>query len=124
RSAEAPYASLPALAADLVPQQVAVVAAISGTPAALAAKAVTKTIPIVFAMASDPVQVGLVAGLNRPGGNVTGVTFFTALLGAKRVELLRELVPKAKTIAVLVHPDNPPGVADTANAAAATQAIG
>jgi ABC-type uncharacterized transport system substrate-binding protein len=124
RFAEAQYERLPALAADLVRQQVTVIAAISGTPAALAAKAATATLPIVFAMGSDPVQVGLVAGLNRPGGNVTGVTFFTASLGPKRVELLRELVPKAKTIALLVNPDNPPSVADTVSVAAAAQAIG
>jgi putative tryptophan/tyrosine transport system substrate-binding protein len=124
RFAEAQYERLPALAADLVHQQVTVIVAISGTPAALAAKAATATIPIVFANASDPVRVGLVAALNRPGGNITGATFFTASLGAKRVELLRELVPNAKTIAMLVHPDNPPGVADMTNVAAAAQAIG
>jgi putative tryptophan/tyrosine transport system substrate-binding protein len=122
--AEAKYERLPALAAELVRKQVTVIAAVSGTPAALAAKAATATIPIVFAIGFDPVRFGLVASLNRPGGNLTGVTFFSAALGAKRVELLRELVPKAKTIALLVNPDNPHDAADTANVAAATQAIG
>jgi ABC-type uncharacterized transport system substrate-binding protein len=124
RFAEAQYERLPALAADLVRQQVTVIAAISGTPAALAAKAATTTTPIVFAIGFDPVRFGLVASLNRPGGNLTGVTFFSAALGSKRVELLRALVPRAKTIALLVNPDNDPDAADTANVAAAAQAIG
>jgi putative ABC transport system substrate-binding protein len=124
RFAEAQYERLPALAGELVHQQVTVIAAISGTPAALAAKAATTTIPIVFAIGFDPVRVGLVARLNRPSGNLTGVTFFSAALGAKRVELLRGLLPTAKTIAMLVNPDNPPDAADTANVAAAAQAIG
>jgi putative tryptophan/tyrosine transport system substrate-binding protein len=124
RWAAGQYDRLPALAADLVRQRVAVIAAISGTPSALAAKAATTTIPIVFAMASDPVASGLVSSLNRPSGNVTGASFFTAALGAKRLELLRQLVPKATTIALLVNPDNPPGAADGRDAQAAAQAIG
>ena len=124
RWAEGDYQRLPTLSADLVRRKVAVIAAISGTPAALAAKAATATIPIVFAMASDPVDAGVVSSLNRPGDNITGATFFTALLGEKRMELLREFVPKATTIALLVNPDNRAGVVDGTNAQAAAHAMG
>jgi putative ABC transport system substrate-binding protein len=124
RWAEFHYDRLPALADDLVRREVAVIAAISGTPAVLAAKAATRTIPIVFAMGSDPLTSGVVTSLSRPGGNVTGATFFTAALGPERLELLRELVPKANTIAVLVNPDNPVGVAEATSVQAAARAAG
>jgi putative ABC transport system substrate-binding protein len=118
------FEQLPALAAELVRRQVAVIAAISGTPSALAAKAATRAIPIVFAMGSDPIDQGLVVSLNRPGGNITGATFFTAALGPKRLGLLRELVVNAKAFVLLVNPDNPASTLDTANVLAAARALG
>jgi putative tryptophan/tyrosine transport system substrate-binding protein len=124
RFAEGQFARLPAMAADLVRRQVAVIAAVSGTPAGSAAKAATTTIPIVFAMGSDPVGAGLVGSLNRPGGNVTGATFYTVLLGAKRLELLRELVPKATTIALLTNPKNPVSVVQQSDVEAGARTMG
>ena len=107
RWAEGQYDRLPALAAELVRDQITVIARRQDTPAALAAKAVTTTIPIVFFTAADPVEVGFVASLARPGGNLTGVTKLDVELGSKRLELLHELVPTATTIALLVNPTNP-----------------
>jgi ABC-type uncharacterized transport system substrate-binding protein len=107
RWAEGQYDRLPALAADLVRRQVTVIVTSGGTPSALAAKSATTTIPIVFSTASDPVAAGYVASLNRPGGNLTGITTLNVEVGPKRLELLRELVPTAATIALLINPTNP-----------------
>ncbi|MGA7483656.1 MAG: ABC transporter substrate-binding protein [Bradyrhizobium sp.] len=104
--AEGHYDRMPAMVADFVSRKVAVVAAMGGVNTALAAKPASATIPVVFANGSDPVQFGLVESLNRPGGNMTGVSFFTATLEAKRLGLLFELVPTARIFGVLVNPTN------------------
>jgi putative ABC transport system substrate-binding protein len=122
--AEGQYGRLPDMAADLVRRQVSVIAAISGTPAGLAAKAATGTIPVVFAMGSDPVTSGLVTSLSRPEGNVTGATFFTAPLATKRLEIIRQLAPKATTIGVLVNPVNPPSALEGTSVPGAAQTVG
>ena len=121
RSAEDHVDRLPALVADLLRRPVAVI--VGNNNSAIVAKAATTAIPIVFATGTDPVQEGLVASLNRPGGNVTGVSFLNNLLGAKRLELLRQLVPKATTIGVLVNP-KPDTEAERRDVQAAALALG
>jgi putative ABC transport system substrate-binding protein len=123
RWAEGHYDRLPALAAELVQRQVAVIAATS-TPAGPAAKAATATIPIVFTTGGDPVQMGLVASLNRPGGNVTGVTGLAVELGPKRLELLHELAPRATTIALLLNSTNPAAKTDSKTMQDAARILG
>jgi ABC-type uncharacterized transport system substrate-binding protein len=124
RWAEGRYDRLPELAAELVRLQSAVIVAGGGLATATAAKAATTTIPIVFAVPEDPVRVGLVGSLARPGGNLTGVNFFTTELAAKRMELLRELVPAAARVAVLVNPGNPNAEPTLRDVGAAASAMG
>jgi putative ABC transport system substrate-binding protein len=125
RWAEGQYDRLPGLAADLVSRHVSVIVATGGLPSSLAAKQATGTIPIVFTLGSDPVKFGLVSSLNRPNGNVTGVTLFAYLLDAKRVELMHELVPGASVVALLVNPNSPAQAdAQYADVEAAVQKFG
>src|SRR5262249_37056577 len=114
---------LPALAADLIRQRVAVLVA-TDTPSALAAKAATTTIPIVFGTGNDPVRLGLVEALNRPGGNATGVAVFVAELGPKRLQLLREVVPHAKLIAFIVNLNSGTGPRQQSEMQTVAQALG
>ena len=123
RWAQNQYARLPTLAAELVDLKVAMIMA-GDTASALAAKAATATIPIVFSLGADPVKIGLVASLSRPGGNITGVTFLINSLGSKRLELLRDLVPAAAAIGFLADPTNPNTETETTDMLAAAGAVG
>src|SRR5262249_2440229 len=123
RWADFQYERLPALAAELVKHPVDAIYTTGSVVSALAAKSATSTVPIVFANGSDPVQYGLVASLNRPGGNVTGISFINSQLGPKRIQLLRLLNPKTAIIAVLVNPKNP-NAADAKGFVAAGRSIG
>jgi putative tryptophan/tyrosine transport system substrate-binding protein len=124
RWARGQYDRLPALAADLVRQQVAVMATGGGAVSARAAKAATSTIPIVFITGGDPVKLGLVASLNRPGSNMTGISPFISVLGAKRLELLREVVPSSSIIAVLFNPNSPEAETVANDAQTAARSVG
>ena len=124
RWAEGQYDRLPELASDLVRRNVAVIAATGGPASGLAAKAATATTPIVFINALDPVKAGFVASLNRPGGNATGISLFTAALEPKKLELLHELVPKAVVIGVLVNPRSPNAETVSKNLQEAARALG
>ena len=124
RWAEGQGSRLPALAAELAGRSVSAIVPSVGIVAARAAMAASATIPIVFVMGGDPVRLGAVASINRPGGNVTGVSFQLNVLAAKRVELLRAMVPTATKIGLLFNPDNPNAEADTAAAQAAARAFG
>jgi putative ABC transport system substrate-binding protein len=122
RSAEGQLDRLPGMVADLVRRRVSVIVATTG--AAQVAKAATTTIPIVFAVGADPVELGLVASLNRPGGNATGVSFLTVALTAKRIELLREVAPAATSVGFLVNPTNPQAETETREAENAARLLG
>jgi putative tryptophan/tyrosine transport system substrate-binding protein len=124
RWGEGQYDRMPTLVEDLVRRQVAVIVTSGGEISALAAKAATATIPIVFNGGDDPVQFGLVASLNRPGGNLTGVASFTRVLGAKQIGLLRELVPTTPTIAFLVNPNEPTAESQISDAQTAAGVVG
>ena len=124
RWAEGHYDRLPALAAELVGQHVALIVAQGGDPPILAAKSATATIPVVFTISSDPVRLGIVGSLNRPGGNITGFWPYTSLLGTKRLELMRQLLPANASIAVLVNPDNPNADLDVTELQNAARTLG
>jgi putative ABC transport system substrate-binding protein len=124
RWAEGRYDQMPAMITELLGRQAAVISVTASTAAVQAAMAATRTIPIVFVIGGDPVKFGLVASLNRPGGNVTGVSFLVNLLVAKQLGLLHELIPGATNFGFLINPNNPNADSDTNNARVATDALG
>lgn len=124
RWAEGNVETLPALAAELVSRKVNVIAGVGGPPSNLAAKNATTTIPVVFSTGADPIKLGLVSSLNRPTGNVTGITFFAEELGGKSLNMLRELVPAVRVVGLLVNPNNPATPRSSADTLAAARALG
>jgi len=124
RWAEGHYDRLPELAAELARNQVALIAATGGEPSPLAAKAATTTIPIVFTLGGDPVETGLVASLGRPGGNLTGTTIMAVEMGPKRLDFIRQLVPDATTIAMLINPNFPTAIAEARGVQDAARPLG
>jgi putative ABC transport system substrate-binding protein len=124
RWADGQYDRLPGLASELVRRPVNVIAAPGATVSAVAAKSVTTSIPIVFAVGADPVEVGLVASLNRPGGNITGVSFLATTLAAKMLEVLHEATPAAIVVAALMNPSNPNSVSDKVQVREAARVLG
>lgn len=123
RYAQSDYNQLPELVTDLIARRASAIAAV-GIPAVLAAKAATTTIPIIFTVGSDPVQIGLVASLNRPGGNLTGVSTYAVGLEPKRLELVHELLPMTTSIALLINPTNPNAATQTRDVQAAADTLG
>ena len=124
RFAEGHFERLPALAAELVRDRAKVIVAIQSVAAPMAAKALTPGVPVVFSIGGDPVKLGLVSSLARPGGNVTGATFLVNTLSAKRLELLRDLLPAVKVMGLLVNPKNPASLPETNDVQAGAQALG
>jgi putative tryptophan/tyrosine transport system substrate-binding protein len=124
RWAEGHYDRLPDMAAEFVARQVAVIAAVGGEPSGLAAKAATSTIPVVCTVGGDAVKAGLVTQLNRPGGNITGVTIIGAEMGPKRLELAHQLAPNASAVAILINPKYSPGLAEARDMEAAAHSLG
>jgi putative ABC transport system substrate-binding protein len=124
RWAEGKFDLLPELAADLVRRKVNVIAAVGGPPSNLAAKNATTTIPVVFNPGADPVKIGLVTNMRQPGGNVTGISFFAEEMGAKALSLLRDLVPGAKAVGLMINPGNPETPRRSADAVAAARTLG
>ena len=122
--AEHHFDRLPALAGRLLDRRVAMIVGIGTTPAAVAAKAATKTIPVVFVVGGDPIKLGLVESLNRPGGNLTGVSFLVSLMAAKRLQVLHEIVPGASLIGFLVNPNSPNAETDTKDLIVAAETVG
>jgi putative ABC transport system substrate-binding protein len=124
RWADGRYSEVPAMMTKLVATKPNVIAAVGGNPVALAAKAATSTIPVVFSAGADPVEIGLVRNADRPDGNMTGVTLWATALDAKRIDLLHEMLPRAQTVALLVNPTNPAAVSELNDAQQAAAKLG